>query len=94
LDFLAKHWGDLAGVLGLALTIWFSFQAKAAAEQARDAARMARDRIFSLDVISELTTARSTLMEIVRLQRLDVRNIPWGTVFEPIRVRAPQPRSM
>jgi hypothetical protein len=82
LDFLAKHWGDLAGVLGLALTIWFAFQAKTAAEQARDAAEAARGRIFSLDAISELTAARLTLVDIIGLQRLDLGEIVWPIVLE------------
>jgi hypothetical protein len=81
LDFFAKHWGDLAGVLGLALTVWFAFQAKTAAEQARDAAEAARSRIFSLDTVSELSAARMALGEIVRLQRLNP-NIPWEVVLE------------
>lgn len=59
MDFLGKHWGDLAGVLGLALTIWFSVRAKTAAEQARDAAKATKDRIFSLDTIKELTAEKA-----------------------------------
>jgi hypothetical protein len=82
LDFFARHWGDLAGVLGLALTIWFAFQAKTAAEHARDAANAARGRIFSLDTIKELTTAKMALNEIIRLQRLNARNVPWDIVLE------------
>jgi hypothetical protein len=82
LDFFARHWGDLAGVLGLALTIWFAFQAKTAAEQARDAANAARGRIFSLDTIKELTTAKMALNEIIRLQRLNARDVPWDIVLE------------
>jgi hypothetical protein len=82
LDFFARHWGDLAGVLGLAVTIWFAYQAKSAAEQARDAARAAKDRIFSLDTIQDLTAAMMALNEIIRLQRLNARNVPWDIVLE------------
>ncbi|MGB6946111.1 MAG: hypothetical protein WBE37_27180 [Bryobacteraceae bacterium] len=82
MDFFAKHWGDLAGVLGLALTIVFAYQAKTAPEQARDAAEAARSRIFSLDAIKELTTAKMALNEIIRLQRLNTRNVPWDIVLE------------
>jgi hypothetical protein len=81
-EFLAKHWGDLAGVLGLALTIWFAFQAKTAAEQARDAAEAARSRLFSLDTVSELTAARLTLVDIIGLQRLDLGEVVWPIVLE------------
>lgn len=89
MDFFAKHWGDLASVVGVAVSvigfwyaIWLARQARTAAEQARDAAEAARDRIFSLDTISELTAARLTLGEIIRLQRLDVWEIAWETVLE------------
>ena len=82
MGFFAKHWGDLAGALGLAYTIWLAWKAKTAAEQARDAANAAKERIFSLDTISELTAAKMALSEIIRLQRLNARNIPWDIVLE------------
>jgi len=40
-DFLATHWGDLASLAGLALTIWAVLRAKKAAEQA-PATRLSR----------------------------------------------------
>lgn len=82
MDLFAKHWGDLASVVGLAVTIWFAYLAKSAAEQARDAAEAARDRIFSLDTIKDLTAAKMALNEIIRLQRLDAWNVPWDIVLE------------
>lgn len=82
MDFISKHWGDLAGVLGLALTIWLAYRAKTAAEQARDAARAARDRIFSLDVTNELTEARLTLTDIIGLQRLELGEVVWPIVLD------------
>jgi hypothetical protein len=82
LDFFAKHWGDLAGALGLAYTIWLAWKAKTAAEQARDAAEAAKSRIFSLDTISDLTAARLTLLDIIGLQRLDLGEVVWPIVLE------------
>jgi hypothetical protein len=82
LDFLARHWGDLAGALGLAVTIWFAFQAKSAAELARDAARAARDRIFSLDTMEDLTSAKMALIDIVGLQRLELGEVLWPIVLD------------
>jgi hypothetical protein len=82
LDFFAKHWGDLASIVGLAFAIYLAYQAKHAAEQARDAARAARDRIFSLDAISELTAARLTLADIIGLQRLDLGEVLWPVLLE------------
>ena len=69
-------------MLGFAVTIWFAFQAKSAAEQARDAARAARDRIFSLDVVGELTAARLTLTDIIGLQRLELGEVLWPMVLD------------
>jgi hypothetical protein len=54
MDFLVKHWGDLASLLGFALTIWFAWSAKTAAEQARKAANEVRDRISRFDTLAEL----------------------------------------
>jgi hypothetical protein len=89
LDFLAKHWGDLASVVGVAVSvigfwyaIWLARQARTAAEQARDAARAATERIFSLDTISELTAAKMALSEIIRLQRLNVWEVARDVVLE------------
>ncbi len=75
MDFLAKHWGDLASIAGLAYAIYLAYHAKTAAEQARD-------RIFLLDTISELMFASSALSEIIRLQQLNVWEIAWSTVLE------------
>jgi hypothetical protein len=82
LDFFAKHWGDLASIAGLAYAIYLAYWARTAAEQARDAAREARDRIFSLDVASELTAARLTLTDIIGLQRLELGEILWPMVLD------------
>jgi hypothetical protein len=81
-EFLAKHWGDLAGALGLAFTIWLAFQAKTAAEQARDAAHQVRERISALDTIGDLSTAITILQEIMRLQRTNAWNTVWEIVLD------------
>ena len=69
-DFLASHWGDLASLAGLALTIWAVFKAKKAAEQARDAAQQVKERIASLDTLADVSAAIAIMDEIKRLQRL------------------------
>jgi hypothetical protein len=81
-EFLAKHWGDLAGALGFAFTIWLAFQAKTAAEQARDAAQQVRERISALDTIGELSTAITILQEIMRLQRTNAWDTVWDIVLD------------
>jgi hypothetical protein len=76
-DFLAKHWGDLASFVGLAVTIWFAFRAKSAAEQARDAAQQVKDRISILDTVAALSAAVTTLEELKGLHRIRA----WDLVF-------------
>jgi hypothetical protein len=76
-DFLAKHWGDLASFVGLAVTIWFAFRAKSAAEQARDAAQQVKERISSLDTVAALSAAVTTLEELKGLHRIRA----WDLVF-------------
>jgi hypothetical protein len=44
--------------------------------------KAARDRIFSLDTIKEVTAAKMALNEIIRLQRLNAQNVPWDIVLE------------
>jgi hypothetical protein len=81
-DFLGKHWGDLASVLGFALTIWFAWGAKTAAEQARAAAEEVRDRISRFDTVAELSAAITIIEEIMKLQRTQAWEIVWDIVLD------------
>src|SRR5579864_269403 len=82
MDFLTKHWGDLASVLGFALTIWFAWSAKTAAEQAREAANEVRDQISRFDTMAELSAAITIIEEIMRLQRTQAWEIVWDIVLD------------
>jgi hypothetical protein len=82
MDFIEKHWGDIASVLGFSLTIWFAWRAKTAAEQARDAAEEVREQISRLDTIAELSAAISVIEEIMRLQRTQAWEIVWDIVLD------------
>jgi hypothetical protein len=82
MDFVEKHWGDLASVLGFALAIWFAWRAKTAAEQARDAAEEVRDQISRFDTIAELSAAITIIEEIIRLQRTQAWETVWNIVLE------------
>jgi len=82
MDFIAKHWGDLASVLGFAFTIWLAWCAKTAAEQARDAAEEVRDRLSRFDTIAELSSAITIIEEIMRLQRTQAWEIVWDIVLD------------
>jgi hypothetical protein len=82
MDFIRKHWGDLASVLGFALTIWFAWRASTAAEQARDAAEEVRDQLSRFDTIAELSAAITIIEEIMRLQRTQAWEIVWDIVLE------------
>jgi hypothetical protein len=80
--FVSKHWGDLASVLGFALTIWFAWRAKTASEQARDAAEEVRDQLSRFDTIAELSAAITIIEEIMRLQRTQAWEIVWDIVLD------------
>ncbi len=66
---LTDHWGDFASLIGLAVTILFAFQAKSAAEQARDAAIAALARVTHLDMVEEISLAIAEANEIAKLHR-------------------------
>jgi hypothetical protein len=82
MDFIKRHWGDLASVLGFALTIWFAWSAKTAAEQARTAAEEVRDQISRFDTVAELSAAITIIEEIMRLQRTQAWEIVWDIVLD------------
>ena len=82
MDFIEKHWGDLASVLGFALTIWFAWRAKTAAEQARDAADEVRDQISRFDTVAELSAAITIIEEIMRLQRTQAWETVWDIILD------------
>jgi hypothetical protein len=82
MDFIKKHWGDLASALGFALTIWFAWRAKTAAEQARDAADEVRNQISRFDTIAELSAAITIIEEIMRLRRTQEWEIIWNIVLD------------
>lgn len=82
MDFFTKHWGDLASLLGFALTIWFAWSAKTAAEQARAAANEVRDQISRFDTMAELSAAITIIEEIMRLQRTQAWEIVWDIVLD------------
>jgi hypothetical protein len=81
-NFIERHWGDIASVLGFALTIWFAWQAKTAAEQARQAANEVRDQISRFDTIAEVSAAITIIEEIMRLQRTQAWEIVWDIVLD------------
>jgi len=82
MEFIEKHWGDLASVLGFALTIGFAWRAKTAAEQARAAAEEVREQISRFDTIAELSAAITIIEEIMRLQRTQAWEIVWDIVLD------------
>jgi hypothetical protein len=82
MDFIRKHWGDLASVLGFALTIWFAWRAKTAADQAREASEQVRDQISRFDTVAELSAAITIIEEIMRLQRTQAWEVVWDIVLD------------
>ena len=87
MDFFAKHWGDLASIVGLAFAIYLAHQAKNAAEQARDAARAARDRIFSLDAIGRLWQLSTVQFDFTLPRRFELEYVADdGKKHQPLMV--------
>lgn len=82
MEFLSEHWGDIASVIGLALTVWLAARAKTAAEQARDAAEQVRDQMTALDSLSEISAAIALLDELKNLQRLRVWDLLPGPLWQ------------
>lgn len=75
-EFWGKHWGDVASVLGLAIsivgfgyTIHLARKAKDAAERAEDAAISARNTLLHFDAIVALSQAISEMGQIQQLHR-------------------------
>jgi hypothetical protein len=77
-DFLNKHWGDLASVLSLAVT----FYAAAMAKRAASVAQEVKDRMSSLDTLADVSAAIGALQEILRLQRAPKSQIVWEIVLD------------
>jgi hypothetical protein len=75
-SFWEKHWGDVASVVGLGLsiagfllTIGIASQTRSAAEKAEAAATNARNSLFHFDAIVEVSRAITIRDEITELHR-------------------------
>ena len=75
-SFLAQHWGDIASVVGVfislvgfAVTIWGVLRSKSAAQRAESAADAARKSILRSDTLMELSASVTMMEEIKRLHR-------------------------
>ena len=71
-----QHWGDVASVaalvvtiVGFVVTIWNVVRSRGAAEKAEEAARRARDTMQHFDTIAEVSGAVVTMEEIKGLHR-------------------------
>jgi hypothetical protein len=65
-NWWTNNWVSVAGVL---LTVWFAWRAKTAAEQARDAAREARNRILAFDAVGAISAILEIMEEVKRFLR-------------------------
>jgi hypothetical protein len=73
--FWSEHWGDVASVLGVVLTIGVLFRTKSIAAAVRDAARTAKSRLLSVDSMADCAAAISMMEEIKRLHRNEAWSI-------------------
>lgn len=70
LSFAKKHWGDVASVVGFAITIYTLLRTKRAAEAAREAAVQVRDRLTGVNTATDFATVLAIIEEIKRLHRV------------------------
>ncbi len=69
-NFVEKHWGDLASVIGFAFTIYTLLRTKQAAEAAKQAAFEIRERLIRELTVADFATVLATIEETKRLHRL------------------------
>jgi ERCC4-type nuclease len=76
--FVTEHWGDIASVVGVGIslvgfgiTIWGVLRSKKAAQRAEEAAHDVKTQIFRTDTIEDLAAAITTMEEIKRLHRVN-----------------------
>lgn len=77
-DFLSKHWGDVASVLSLAAAVWAALLAKGA----KEVAEQVRSRISNLDTMGDLSASITIVHEIMRLQRTQAWDILWDILLD------------
>jgi hypothetical protein len=75
-SILEAHWGDIASVVGVfisligfAITIWNVIRSKNAAQKAREAVDNVRETILRSDTIVDFSAVITTMEEIKRLHR-------------------------
>jgi hypothetical protein len=74
--FIEDHWGDIASVVGVlisligfGITIWGVLRSKNAAQRAEEAAKDVRQSLLKVDTVMELSAATTIMEEIKRLHR-------------------------
>jgi hypothetical protein len=65
-DFLDKHWGDLASAIGLAVTLYAAAMAKRAATVAQEV----KERLSRFEAIEVMSSAIAAMDEIKGLHRI------------------------
>jgi ribosomal protein S13 len=74
--FLNQHWGDIASVVGVfvsvigfCITIWGVLRSKSAAQKAKEEVLKVRESISNMDTVMEFSAAVTVMDEIKRLHR-------------------------
>jgi hypothetical protein len=76
ITFLDQHWGDIASVLGVlvslvgfGITIWGVLRSKSAAQKAQEEVARVRETMLRLDTVMQFSEAITIMDEIKRLHR-------------------------
>lgn len=77
-SFLGRNWGDLASVLGVCLTVYFSWRAKRSADLAKEAAQSTKSRLQSIDLLVELNRLHGRVDDL----NLRIDGAAWPIVNE------------
>src|SRR5205807_1204379 len=68
-EFLKRHWGDAASLVGLIVSVIGFVWTITVAKQAKQAAEDARNSIFRFDAVIELSQAVEIMQEIMHFHR-------------------------
>src|SRR5438128_1777737 len=74
-EFFQHHWGDLASVMGLVVTIVTLLKVRSVAAATKAAAEETKNRLSQIDTLSDISAAITMMDEIKRLHRTKGWNV-------------------
>ena len=74
-DFLQKHYGNLASVVGLGITFWTFMKVRSVSSATEAARKEMKERLSDIDTLKDVSAAISMMDEIKRLHRTKGWNV-------------------